>query len=43
MESISNDDHRSQRSFLGLLYGLRQHLADIDVAATAALSPIDDA
>ena len=43
MERISDDDHRAQWSFLGLLYGLRQHVADIDVAATAALGPIHDA
>ena len=27
MERISNDDHGAQRSFLGLLYGPRQHAA----------------
>ena len=43
MERISDDDHRAQWSFLGLLHGLRQHVANIDVAATAAFGPIHDA
>ena len=42
MECISDDDHGAQWSFLGLLHGLRQHVANIHVAATTAFGPIHD-
>src|SRR5262245_61768077 len=42
MECISDYDHRAQWSFLGLLHGLRQHVADIDVTAAIAFDPVYD-